>query len=171
MSRRVESFAAMRTDVADVLGRINYATMTTVDQRGRPRARVLIAVWELDTDEPVGWLGTFRTPVKEAHLAANPHTTFSYWDQRQDTVSFDAVATWTADPEERRHAWRLYEQGSPTGVGYPPARFWPDGPDGDGWQVLKLAPYRIQLLLGRELTAGIPSRIWTPARERLTPAR
>ena len=170
MSRRV-AFAELRDDLRDVLGRITYATMTTVDRQGRPRARVLIAVWELDGDQPIGWLGTFRTPVKEAHLAANPHATFSYWDQRQDTVSFDTVATWTADPDERRHAWRLYEQGSPAGVGYPPARFWPDGPDGPAWQVLKLVPYRIQVLRGRELAAGIPSRIWTPADVGITPAR
>jgi hypothetical protein len=109
--------------------------------------------------------------VKAAQLAANPHATFSYWDQRQDTVSFDTVATWTTDPGERRHAWRLYEQGSPAGAGYPPARFWPDGPDGPTWQVLKLVSRRIQVLRGRELAAGIPSRIWVPADVGITPAR
>ncbi|MGI5128934.1 pyridoxamine 5'-phosphate oxidase family protein [Pseudonocardia sp. CA-107938] len=169
MSRAV-AFDVMREDVKAVLGRINYATMTTVDGRLRPRSRVLIAVWELDGPQPIGWLGTFRTPVKTAHLAAHPYATFSYWDQRQDTVSFDTGAAWTDDPAERRHAWRLYEQGSPAGVGYPPARFWPDGPDGAAWQVLKLQPYRVQLLLGRELASGVPPRIWRSPAEGVTAA-
>ena len=57
-AKKVASFAPLRADVADILGHINYATMTTVDRRGRPRSRVLIAVWELDGDRPLGWLGT-----------------------------------------------------------------------------------------------------------------
>ncbi|WP_219417442.1 pyridoxamine 5'-phosphate oxidase family protein [Pseudonocardia nigra] len=158
--RRPASFAPLRDDVADVLARINYATMTTVDRKGRPRSRLLIAVWELDGDRPVGWLATFRTPVKVAHLAHNPHATFSYWSPRQDVVSFDTVAEWVEDPEVKRRVWELYRTGSPAGVGYDPQPFWPAGPDGPGFHVLRLDPYRVQVLRGRELAAGVAPRIW-----------
>jgi general stress protein 26 len=161
---RSATFPELRDELAAILSRIRYSTMTTVDRQGRPRSRVLIAVWELAGDEPVGWLGTFRTPVKAAHLANNPHATFAYWDQRQDTATIDTVAQWTDDPAERRHVWRLYQQGAPRGVGYPPEAYWPGGPDSAAFQVLRLEPYRIQILHGRELAQGTPARIWRPAR-------
>jgi general stress protein 26 len=83
-AKKEDSFAPLRADVAEILGQINYATMTTVDRRGRPRSRVLIAVWELDGERPLGWLATFRTPVKAAHIAHNPHVGMSYWSSRQE---------------------------------------------------------------------------------------
>jgi general stress protein 26 len=153
-------FAAIRTDLTEVLGAINYATMTTVDRRGRPRNRVLIAVWELAGERPVGWLATFRTPVKAAHLAANPHVTLSYWNPRQDFAAVDAVAEWVDDRAVRRRVWELYASGSPAGVGYDPRPYWPAGPDDPGFHVLRLDPWRVQVLRGRELAAGVPSRIW-----------
>jgi len=118
--RRIASFAELSHDVADMLGSIRYATMTTVDRRGRPRSRVLIAVWELDGDAPVGWLATFKSPVKVAHLAHNPYVTLSYWSPSQDTVSFDATAAWVDDPDVRHRTWDLYRRGSPPRVGYDP---------------------------------------------------
>lgn len=42
------------------------------------RVRVGVRLWEVD-GEPLGWLATYRTPVKAAHIAGNPHTNFSYW--------------------------------------------------------------------------------------------
>lgn len=159
-ARRVATFAEIRADVAAVLSRIRYATMTTVDPRGRPRARVLVAVWELDRDEPVGWLATFPTPVKVAHLAQNPHTTLSYWDRSQDALSIDAVAAWIDERATRHRVWQLYVAGSPARVGYDPRPFWPDGPDGSGFAVLRLDPWRVQVLRGPELAAGVPARVW-----------
>ncbi|ADB35679.1 pyridoxamine 5'-phosphate oxidase-related FMN- binding protein [Kribbella flavida DSM 17836] len=155
------SFAELRDDLTAILSRIRYATMTTVDPHGRPRSRVLIAVWELAGPDPLGWLATFRTPVKARHLAGNPHTSFSYWDPRQDTASIDATATWTDRADERHHVWQLYEDGSPRGVGYPPGAFWPGGPDSEQFQVLRLEPYRIQVLRGHELSRGVPARQWS----------
>lgn len=161
-------YAELRDDLSAVLSKVRYTTMTTVDPKGRPRTRVLIAVWELDRDAPLGWLATFRTPVKDRHLANNPHATFSYWDHSQETAAIDAVATWTDDPEQRRHVWDLYGKGSPRSVGYPPAPYWPGGPDSRAFQVLKLEPYRVQVLRRTDLMTGGPdaSRLWTPDSER-----
>lgn len=156
------TFDELRPDFDDILGDIVYATMTTVDRQHRPRSRVLIAVWEIVDGVPLGWLATYPTSIKVAHLAANPHATFSYWSAAQNTVAVDTVATWVEDAEVKRRVWRLYETGSPHGVGYPPGRFW-QSPEHSEFGVLRLEPYRVQVLRGRDLAAGRPSRIWAPS--------
>lgn len=158
----VGSFDEVRSDVVDVVQSIVYATMTTVDRQGRPRARVLITAWDLDGDVPVGWLATYKTPVKSAHLAHNPHVTMSYWSPRQDVASFDTTAEWVDDPDVQAAVWDMYRHGSPPGVGYEPSRFW-KGPDDPKFHVLRLDPWRVQVLRGRDLATGKPSRIWRRA--------
>ncbi|GAB3769027.1 pyridoxamine 5'-phosphate oxidase family protein [Microlunatus parietis] len=163
--RGTAPYPLLRDGAAEIIGDIGYATMTTVDRRGRPRSRVLIAVWELDREVPVGWLGTFPTPVKLAHLADNPHATFSYWSPRQDTVALDTVTRWDDSQATAERVWELYGRGSPPGSGYDPGRFW-RGPDDPSFRVLRLDPWRIQVLRGRDLAAGRPPLIW-----RATPDR
>ena len=70
MTIKVTSFGEIEEQFAAYIGDIVYATMTTVDAKGRPRARVLIPIWEVVDGRPIGWLATYRTPVKAAHLAA-----------------------------------------------------------------------------------------------------
>ncbi|AXB45152.1 pyridoxamine 5'-phosphate oxidase family protein [Amycolatopsis albispora] len=153
---KVESFAEIQPAFFEYVADIGYATMTTVDSRNRPRARVMLAVWEVVEGKPRGWLAAYRTPVKVAHLAKNPHTTFSYWSPRQNAVAIDCVARWDDDPAVRRQVWELYRKGSPPGVGYDPIRFWRGGPDDPEYHVLRLDPWRVQVVRGRDLT----SRIW-----------
>lgn len=68
------------TDVQDTffsyIRDIKYATMITVDRENRPRARVLLPVWEIVDGRPVGRLASYKTPVKAAHLAHSPYTTY-----------------------------------------------------------------------------------------------
>jgi len=134
------------------IGDIVYATMTTVDQKGRPRARVMIPVWESVDDRPLGWLATYKTPVKATHLAGNPHSTFSYWTPPQNAVS---VATWADDLESKRHVWDLYRRTSPPGAGYNLGNFWRE-PGDPKLHVLRLEPWRVQVIRGVDLH----SRIW-----------
>jgi general stress protein 26 len=154
-------FDRIREQFDAYVGDVVYATMTTVDRRGRPRARVLIPVWEEVDGRPLGWLATYPTPVKVAHLAANPHTTFSYWSPKQNQVAVDAVAAWVDDPATRRHVWDLYARTSPPGAGYDLGRFW-RSPDDPQLRVLRVQPYRIQVVRGSDLR----STIWTPPDER-----
>ncbi|GAA0985007.1 pyridoxamine 5'-phosphate oxidase family protein [Acrocarpospora macrocephala] len=156
MATEASSFAAIQDEFNAYIGDIVYATMTTVDQKGRPRARVLIPIWELVADHPIGWLATYKTPVKTAHLAANPHTTFSYWSPRQNAVSVDTVAEWVDDLDTKRHVWDLYRKTSPPGAGYDLGRFWREGPTDPQLQVLALRPWRIQVIRGTDLR----SKIW-----------
>ncbi|MFI6514585.1 pyridoxamine 5'-phosphate oxidase family protein [Spirillospora sp. NPDC050679] len=157
MATKVHDFAAIREQFDAYVGDIVYATMTTVDSKHRPRARVLIPVWEVVDGKPVGWLATYRTPVKEAHLAGNPHATFSYWTPRQNAASVDTVATWVDldDLATRRHVWDLYRRTSPRGAGYDLGQFW-KGVEDPKLHVLKLEPWRVQVIRGTDLN----SRIW-----------
>jgi hypothetical protein len=75
MTTTVTRFADLEAEFNAYIGAINYATMVTVDAKNRPRTRVLIPVWEKVDDEPRGWLATYWTPVKAAHIAANPPAT------------------------------------------------------------------------------------------------
>ncbi len=54
----VGSLSEIQEEFFQYIGDIVYATMTTVDSKGRPRARVLVAVWQVVDGRPVGWLAT-----------------------------------------------------------------------------------------------------------------
>lgn len=134
--------------------------MVTVDAQNRPRTRILIPIWESADGRPRGWLATYRTPVKAAHLARNPHTSFSYWKPGNNSVAIEAEATWAEEPEVKRHVWDLYRATSPRGAGYDLGNFW-RSPADPKLHVLRLDPWRIQVIRGTDLR----SRIWTPRPE------
>ncbi|WP_378735306.1 pyridoxamine 5'-phosphate oxidase family protein [Nocardia brasiliensis] len=155
MTSKVASFADIEGEFNTFVGRINYATMVTVDQRNRPRTRVLIPVWENVDGSPLGWLATYKTPIKAAHIAANPHVNFSYWAPGNHSVAVDATAEWVDAPEIRQRVWQLYGQTSPPGAGYDLGQFW-HSPQDPKLQILRLDPWRIQVIRGTDLR----SRIW-----------
>ncbi|MER7624994.1 pyridoxamine 5'-phosphate oxidase family protein [Streptomyces sp. NPDC126503] len=154
---KVETFSEIEGEFFEYVKDIVYCTMITVDRKSRPRARVLLPVWEVVDGRPVGWLAAHKTPVKTAHLAHNPHTTYSYWNPRQNAVFVDSVSTWASTPEEREYAWDLYRRGSPAGVGYDPRNFWRGGPTDPEYHVLRIDAWRVQVLRGTDLS----SRMWT----------
>ncbi|MBY8852873.1 pyridoxamine 5'-phosphate oxidase family protein, partial [Saccharothrix sp. MB29] len=84
MATTVTSFSEIQGKFFEYIADIRYCTMITVDKRNRPRARVLLPIWEVVDGQPLGWLAAYKTPVKTAHLARNPHATFSYWSPRQN---------------------------------------------------------------------------------------
>jgi len=156
MADKVNSFQEIQQAFFSYVRETVYCTMITVDAKSRPRARVLLPVWEVVDGRPVGWLAVYKTPVKVAHLANNPHTTYSYWNPSQNAVFVDSVTTWAEDPQARQYAWNLYREGSPAGVGYDPRAFW-QGPTDPKYHVLRIDPWRVQVLRGSTLG----SRIWT----------
>jgi general stress protein 26 len=161
----VQTFSKIQDEFFRYVGDIVYATMATVDAKGRPRARILIAVWEVVDGRLVGWLATFKTPVKTAHLAGNPHATFSYWDRRQNAAFADTVAAWVEDPKVKQRVWELYRRGSPPRGGYDPGQYW-RGPADPNFAVLRLDPWRVQVVRGADLR----SRIWSAETNRRAPA-
>jgi hypothetical protein len=155
VSETVSRFADLETEFNSYVGAINYATMVTVDAKNRPRTRVLIPVWEKVDGEPIGWLATYRTPVKAAHLARNPHANFSYWAPGNNTVAVDTLARWDNSAPVKEHVWNLYSTTSPRGAGYHLGSFW-EAPSDSKLHVLRLTPWRIQVIRGTDLR----SRIW-----------
>ncbi|MEU6559494.1 pyridoxamine 5'-phosphate oxidase family protein [Nocardia nova] len=107
MTKAINDFRDIEAEFDAYVGAINYATMVTVDAEHRPRTRVLIPVWENVDGEPLGWLATYRTPIKAAHLSANPHTTISYWAPGNNSVAVDAVAHWDNALSTKEHVWNL----------------------------------------------------------------
>ncbi|MFD8382836.1 hypothetical protein ACFV2X_30720 [Streptomyces sp. NPDC059679] len=97
MTLKVGSFSDVEGEFFQYIGDIAYATMITVDRKNRPRARVLLPVWE------------------------------------------------------------LYRKGSPPGVGYDPRGYWHGGPTDPEYHVVRIEPWRVQVLRGTDLR----SRIWT----------
>lgn len=155
MTTFTNDFDEIRHEFDAFIGSIVYATMVTVDHQHRPRTRILIPVWEVIDGVPVGWLATHPSPVKTAHLEGNPHTNFTYWTQRNNSVHIDAVARWEDDSASRQHVWDLYTQTSPPGAGYPLGRFW-TGTNDPNLRILRIDPRRIQVIRGGDLR----SRIW-----------
>ncbi|MGW5451840.1 pyridoxamine 5'-phosphate oxidase family protein [Nocardia sp. NPDC003979] len=158
MTITVDSFAAIEEEFNAYVGAIVSATMVTVDAKNRPRTRVLIPVWEVVDGQPLGWLATFKTRVKAAHIAGNPYTSFSYWEPRNNSVAVDANAEWVDDVDVKAHVWRLYRKTSPRGAGYNLGAFW-HSPSDPRLHVLRLTPWRVQVIRGMDLR----SRIWKPA--------
>jgi general stress protein 26 len=153
---KTRSFADIQDTFFEYVSDIRYSTMITVDSKGRPRARVLLPIWEAVDERLVGWLAAYKTPVKVAHLAGNPHTTFSYWSPKQNAVFVDSVADWVDDPDVKRRVWDLYRRASsPRGVGYDPLNFWRAGPSDPQYHVLRVEPWRVQLVRGSDLSSTI----------------
>ena len=106
-------------------------------------------VWQISADHITGWIGTRRTPVKVAHLARSPWLTCAYWSPEHDAAFVDCRADW-AGPE----AWDEIARG------YDPATLWPDGPGSPDFAALRLTPYRIQIIRGADVAAGLPTPLW-----------
>jgi hypothetical protein len=149
----------LRSAVA-VAHRVVWATVTTVDGRGRPRSRVVHPVWSIADDGRVeGWITTRRTPVKVRHLAGNPHVACSYLAGDHDVAAFDCIAEWVDDLATRRRVWDLCAA-LPPPAGFDPAAIFPDGPEGADFALLRLRPYRVLVGLAVDLARGERPRVW-----------
>jgi hypothetical protein len=72
----------------------------------------------------------------------------------------EATAEWADDGADRRRIWDLYKN-TPPPLGYDIADFFPGGPDGGDWGLLKLTPFRIELSGMAVSAAGEPfRRVW-----------
>ena len=133
--------------------RIVWCTVATAGPEGAPRTRVLHPIWAWDGDQLRGWIATMRTPLKAAHLDANPAVSLTYWDPTQDTCTADCRATWI-DDSDKPALWSRFAEG-PEPVGYDPAMIpgWDDAasPAFDG---LFLEPTRLRVMPGSVLLEG-----------------
>ncbi len=127
---------------APVVERIVWCTVATAGPDGQPRARLMHPVWSWsDDDVPTALVSARPTPVKVAHLRANPQVSCFYWDPVHDTVAIDATAEWVP-AEARAEAWE-HIAAVPPPVGFDPAIIWPDGPSSEDCGFLTLRAHRI----------------------------
>src|SRR5712691_3950746 len=86
----IAEFADIAAEFRCRIEQIQWASMTTVDSRNRPRGRLVHPVWE----EPVGWLATGRHSFKAQHLERNRFVSLAYCDQSHEQVYIECRATW-----------------------------------------------------------------------------
>ena len=142
--------------------RVVWATVATVDRRGRPRSRVMHPLWERTGAGLTGWVTSRPTPLKVAHLARMPYLSCAYWDPQHDVAVADCRAGWVADAGERARVWELF-RAAPPPLGHDPAAIWPDGPSTPDAGVLRLDPWRVRAATAGAIAAGgaIPAWRWT----------
>jgi hypothetical protein len=143
------SFESIEEDFLRISAEVVWATVATVDTRGRPRTRILHPYWEVIDGRPVGWIGTVRSPLKSKHLAANPFVSVAYWSPKQETAHADCRAAWADD--ERERVWNLFLEAEAP-LGYDPGTLpqWKDGPLGGVFAALRLDPWRVMVLTAED---------------------
>lgn len=139
--------------------RVVWASVATVDRRGRPRSRVMHPLWERTGRGLVGWVTSRPTPLKVAHLGRTPYVSCSYWDPLHDVAVADCRAAWVEDEAERARAWELF-RAAPPPLGHDPATIWPDGPGAADAGVLRLDPWRVRAATAAQIATGGPVPAW-----------
>jgi len=124
-----------------IVERIIWCTVSTVGPDGTPRSRLMHPVWWWDRESPAALVSARPTPLKRAHLAANPFVSCYYWDPDHDTVAIDAVAEWV--PESGRAAAWDAVRSVAAPVGFDPVVIWPGGPNSDDCSFLRFTAHRI----------------------------
>ena len=149
-------FEEIREDFLRFMADIVICTVTTVDEQGRSRSRMLHPIFTVRDGGPVGWVVTAPTPVKTRHLARCPYVACSYWSPAQNVVHADCVATWVTDQDEKDAVYELFLT-TPPPLGYGVAGmagFEPDGSRSALFTPLRLDPSPVQVLRGEEYPPG-----------------
>jgi hypothetical protein len=138
-----------------------WASLASVDSRGRPRSRVVHPLWEAGSDgaPPVGWVTTRRTTTKVRHLAGTPYLSVSYWSPAHDTAVAECRAGWVDDEAVLHHVWTLAAT-TPEPLGFDPATMYAGDPTGGDFAVLALTPWQLQVRTLKDLAAGRRPRTW-----------
>lgn len=139
-------------DLAEIVNRIIWSTVSTTDRHGRPRTRVMHPVWNIKPTEVTGLVGSRPTPVKKAHLARSPWLTCAYWSPDHDAAFLDCHAEWTTDKDA---AWARLA------ADYDPLTVWPSGRTSSDFGALVLVPYRIQIVRAANMATGKPTPMWS----------
>jgi general stress protein 26 len=119
-----------------------YGSIATTDAEGRPRVRIVQHL-AVDDDATV-WFGTSPRTRKARELTARPEVCYSVLHAAGPASAYAALyarAEVVTDPVELRARWV---------DGFAP--YFPAGPDGGDLVLVRLVPYRVELL---DFGAGI----------------
>jgi uncharacterized pyridoxamine 5'-phosphate oxidase family protein len=117
-----------------------WCSAATVDSQQRPRSRVLHPIWEGVT----GWIATHRHSHKSRHLAHNPYISLAYITNIHQPVYVDCITEWVDDLDQKQRIWELFKT-TPPPLGFDPTQDY-ISPDNETFGVLKLTPWRIDLV-------------------------
>jgi hypothetical protein len=151
---QVKHFSEIEAEFSQRVRTIVWCNVASVDSQGRPRSRILHPIWEGST----GWIGTSPTSLKAKHLVRNPFVSLAYITSVMNPVYVDCKAEWMDDMEVKRHVWNLFAS-TPEPIGYDPAIDFV-APNSDKWGVLKLTPWRIDLVSFPAPSFEEGTRIW-----------
>lgn len=158
---QVSSFSEIELEFSQRVRTMIWCSVATIDAQGRPRSRILHPIWEAST----GWIGTNPASHKAKHLEQNPYVSLAYITDVMNPVYADCKAEWIHDPAVKRHVWDLFAN-TPEPVGYDPAHDFV-APDSDHWGILRLTPWRIDLVSFPAPSFKEGTRIWRQEVERV----
>lgn len=153
---RVPHFSDIETEFLNRVQTMVWANAATVDTCGRPRSRILHPIWEGST----GWIATGRETLKARHLEKNPYLSLAYIAAVMNPVYVDCRAGWEDDPDERRRVW-AFMKSQPEPYGFDPAHDFAT-PDNPAFGLLKLTPWRIDLVTFPAPSFEEGTRVWQP---------
>lgn len=136
---RVATFAEIEHEFIHRVHGMVWCNVATIDERSRPRSRLLHTIWEGST----GWLATRRHSPKARDLDRNHAVSLAYVADVVRPVYVDGDAHWADDLEARRHVWDLF-LAAPAPLGYDPAPIY-GSVDATDFGVLRITPRRIEL--------------------------
>lgn len=150
----VKDFAEIEAEFIERVQKIVWCNVATIDNQGRPRSRILHPIWEGST----GWIATNPQSFKARHIADNPYVSLAYVADIGQPVYADCMAEWIDDLPTKQRIWDLFKD-TPEPVGYDPAPFF-GSVDGPGFGLLKLTPWRIDLVTfpAPSMTEG--TKVW-----------
>jgi len=155
----VKSFSEIEKDFMDRVARIVWCTVTTVDTKNRPRARLLHPIWETVDGKPVGWIATGRDSHKAKHIAHNPYVSLSYWDPKHEQIYAECKAEWVDDMGEKERLWKLFGS-TPEPLGYDLKLFWSEGVTDPTYGLLRLTPWRLEISALGDMMQGEAPKVF-----------
>ena len=139
------------------VSRIVWCTVATVDTKGRTRVRILHPMWE-GSDR----LDLHRPPQRQGEAPGEEPVRVAVLLGPQARAGVRRLSRRVGGRPRREAAHLESLRVTPEPYGYKPAMFWPGGPAGADFGVLKCTPWRIQL--GGLTPAGFENRVWRAGR-------
>lgn len=152
---KVNTFSEIEAEFIKRVHSMVWCNVATVDERQRPRSRILHPYWEGST----GWICTHRNSYKSRHLEQNPFISLAYVTQVMQPVYIDCKTQWENDLNEKKRVWDLFKY-APEPLGYDPAQDF-ISPEHEVFGLLKLTPWRIDLVTFPASSFKEGTQVWT----------
>lgn len=154
---RVQDFSEIEVEFCRRVESMIWCNVATIDSKGRPRSRILHPIWE----GAVGWIATSPHSLKAKHLAHHPYLSLAYIADVTKPVYVDCLAVWEQNLAEKQRVWDLFKAPPPP-LGFDPAQDFV-APEHEKFGLLKLTPWRIDLVSFPAPSFEEGTQVWSPA--------